>query len=389
MRWKIPVSLLLLSLFGCASRFVCTKPVAPPALQQLRRELPACVVPARDFPFENLAIEGGGVKGIAYGGALEILSQAKILEPHKLKRVAGTSAGSITAALIALGYTSQDVQTILNGLDLEDFLQGGAWGLFRLFREFGFYSGEYYLDWVRCLVRNKTGDPNTTFQALHERNQKLGLPDLYVVTTDLTHAQWQVLSWETVPRMPVADAVRISGSLPFFWNALRFDLNDFGPPPAKGCVRLAKQQGRDVFADGGVLLNYPISLFDTACFVNGGDPHTEEINPKTLGLYLEAPPDEQTLSLTIDSLGDYAKALVETYLQAQIDYFNHNPCDQVRSVRIDNLGISTTDFNLTPAQKQALIRSGYNATCTYLQSWQPEKLEEACESALPSRSPLP
>ena len=382
MRWKTAVSLLSLCLAGCAPmRFVCTKPGAPPAVEQ-----PHCELPAREFPFENLAIEGGGVKGIAYGGSLEVLSQARILEKNKLKRVAGTSAGSMTAALIALGYTYQDVLTILNGLDLEKFKQGGCTGLIRLFREFGWYSGDYYLDWFRCQVKNKTGNANTTFQELHERNQGLGLPDLYVVTTDLTHAQWRVLSYETVPCMPVADAIRISGSLPFFWNALRFDLNDFKLTP-EGCRPPAKKPHGDVFSDGGVLLNYPIPVFDTAYFVNGGDPHAEEINLKTLGLYLEDPPGQQTLNLKIDSLPDYAKALAETYLQSQVDYFDHNPCDQERSVRIDNLGIPTTDFDLTPEQKRELIRSGYKATCAYLQQWRPDKLAEVCKSARPSRSP--
>ena len=37
---------------------------------------------------------------------------------------------------------------------------------------------------------------------------------------------------------------------------------------------------------------------------------------------------------------------------------------------IDNLGISTTDFNLTRAQKIALIAKGVECTCRYLKDWQ-------------------
>jgi NTE family protein len=382
MRWQTPVSLLLLSLAGCAPvKFVCTQPGAPPLLNEK-----PCELPAREFPFENLAIEGGGAKGIAYGGALEVLSQAHILEPNKLKRVAGTSAGSITAALIALGYTYQEVLAILNDLDLEKFKQGGDDGLIRLFKEFGWYSGDYFLFWAQCQVKNKTGNPNTTFQELHERNQGLGLPDLYVVTTDLTHSQWKMLSYETVPCMPVADAVRISGSLPFFWNALRFNLDDFKLTP-EGCRKPAPGRTGNVFADGGVLLNYPIPVFDTAFFVSGGKPDVEEINLKTLGLHLDPPSGQQLPDLKIADLPDYAKSVAEAYLQAQVDYFEHSPCDIERTVRIDNLGIGTTDFNLTPEQKAALIRSGFDHTCSYLQRWRADKLAEVCKSARPSRSP--
>ncbi len=376
MRWKIPVTLLLFSLSGCATappRFVCTRPGRPPVdLAQNR-----CPLPAREFPFDNLAIEGGGVKGIAYGGALAVLDQARILEKHKLKRVVGTSAGSITAALIALGYTADEVLAILFNLDLEEFKQGGAGGMARLVRHFGWYSGDYYLDWVQCQVQNQTGDPNTTFQELHERNQGLGLPDLYVVTTDLSHSRWRVLSHETVPCMPVAGAVRISGSLPFFWNALRFDLEDF-ELTSEGCREPAPSPTAGVFSDGGVLLNYPISVFDTAFYVNGGEPDDEEINARTLGLYLQHPPKDQRPALSIKDLPEYARALAESYQHSQVDHFDDSPCDQERSVRIDNLGVKTTDFNLTPAQKQSLVNSGFDHTCKYLQQWRPDRLGEVC-----------
>lgn len=42
------------------------------------------------YPFKNLVFEGGGVKGIAYGGAVEVLEQSQITP--QIERVAGTSA---------------------------------------------------------------------------------------------------------------------------------------------------------------------------------------------------------------------------------------------------------------------------------------------------------
>ena len=45
------------------------------------------------YHFRNLVFEGGGVKGIAYVGALEVLDQEGILKD--IKRVAGTSAGAM------------------------------------------------------------------------------------------------------------------------------------------------------------------------------------------------------------------------------------------------------------------------------------------------------
>jgi NTE family protein len=61
--------------------------------------------------FKNLVFEGGGVKGIAYSGALQVLEQQNIMSD--IKRVAGTSAGAITAALVALGANGKDVAEIV------------------------------------------------------------------------------------------------------------------------------------------------------------------------------------------------------------------------------------------------------------------------------------
>ena len=73
-----------------------------------------------EYNFRNLVFEGGGVKGIAYAGALQVLDEKKILE--HIKRVGGTSAGEINAVLLGLGYSIKEVTDILNGLYCHNFL---------------------------------------------------------------------------------------------------------------------------------------------------------------------------------------------------------------------------------------------------------------------------
>jgi NTE family protein len=378
MRWNLMAGLPLLLALGCTpKRFECKDPtpIAEPEYEQCFSG------PAPSFDFENLAIEGGGAKGVAYGGAVVALHQAGVLQ--KLQRVAGTSAGSLTAGLIALGYTPQELHATLMNLDLEKFKDDGS--VFRLVDQFGYYSGEYYLSWAQCQVARKTGDANTTFQQLHERNQKQGLPDLYIVTTDLTHARWEVLSHETVPCMPVALAMRLSGSLPFFFDALRLDLQRFKHRPDGTCRAPGEawnDKDGDVFADGGVLFNYPLALFDTET-VDG--KRVERINFKSMGLHLDSRSDD-TKNLTINDLPQYAQAVATTLVQSQVDDFEHSPCDQARTARINDLGVPTKDFNLSRAEKLALIRSGFKGTCEYLQGWTQQSVVKACEGARPSRT---
>ena len=51
---------------------------------------------SQNTTYKNLVLEGGGIRGIAYGGALNELQARNILPG--INRVAGTSAGAIQAA---------------------------------------------------------------------------------------------------------------------------------------------------------------------------------------------------------------------------------------------------------------------------------------------------
>lgn len=61
----------------------------------------------------DLVCEGGGVKGIGLAGAYETLERAGYVPRH----AAGTSAGAITAALIAAGYSATDLKNVVFGMD--------------------------------------------------------------------------------------------------------------------------------------------------------------------------------------------------------------------------------------------------------------------------------
>ena len=70
----------------------------------LSGRLSALAQPAARPVYRNLVMEGGGIRGVAYGGALEELERQGVLAG--LQRVGGTSAGAIQAALLAVGYSA-------------------------------------------------------------------------------------------------------------------------------------------------------------------------------------------------------------------------------------------------------------------------------------------
>ncbi|HEV7669808.1 MAG TPA: patatin-like phospholipase family protein [Thermoanaerobaculia bacterium] len=313
---------------GCRStRFAC--PVVGPPVPVAK---PSNCPPPHEYPWKNLVFEGGGIKGLAYGGALEVLSEQGILP--NVTSVAGTSAGSITAMLVALRYSPDQIRQLLVQLNFGQLEDGGSTGAFRLFRRYGFYRGDTYLELMRCMVEGKTGTRRATFRDLHDK----GFLDLRVFTSDLNTGDVRELSYRKSPDFEVALAVRMSGSFPIFFASI--------------------ENERKIFVDGGVVLNYPVNAFD----------REKELNPETLGFVLvntNSPPPVRK----IDGILTYGKGLFETLLSAQVVGLEHDPANLERTVVLNDLGISTLDFDLTPKQKQELIDQGAKCTCLYLRDY--------------------
>ncbi len=68
-----------------------------------------------------LTFQGGSVKGIAYLGAYQALLDVGVTI-DQLEGIAGTSAGAITALLLALHYSIDEAQTVFDTLDFKTFL---------------------------------------------------------------------------------------------------------------------------------------------------------------------------------------------------------------------------------------------------------------------------
>src|SRR3989338_9245676 len=72
-------------------------------------------------PILYLVFKGGGVKGLAYAGFAKVFERYGLLE--EVKHVAGSSAGAIAALVVALGYEPDEISQLLNGLNIESFLE--------------------------------------------------------------------------------------------------------------------------------------------------------------------------------------------------------------------------------------------------------------------------
>ena len=330
------------------------------------------------YPFKNLVFEGGGVKGIAYVGAMQVLASKGIVQ--NIKRVGGTSAGAINALLFGLNYSNEETSDIIRDLDFRKFMDD-SWGYIRdsarLIEKFGWYKGDFFRSWISDLIAQKTGNGEATFKDIYDQRDTKGFRDIYMIGTNLSTRFSEVFSYEHTPRMPVADAVRISMSIPLFFAAVRSPRGD-------------------VYVDGGVLDNYPIKLFDRAKYFDPKDatqnytipPYYKDsndqlkaigkdisdyvYNKETLGFRLDSKLEIAVFRdhaeppvYKIDDFFAYTWGLIETIMEAQTNQHLHSD-DWQRTIYIDTLGVKTTQFDLDDKTKAALENSGIVNTTNYL-----------------------
>ncbi|MCB9345541.1 MAG: patatin-like phospholipase family protein [Lewinellaceae bacterium] len=281
---------------------------------------------------KNLVFQGGGVKGLAYVGALQELDKQGIYA--QVEGVAGTSAGSIVSALVSLRYSVGEINTIMQGTNMASFMDRE--NLLKKLKYFGLHPGDAFLNWIKKQIRQsplKVAD-TVTFQQLKDK----GARDLHVYATDLFTRNICHFSAETTPNAIVAEAVRASMSIPVFFNAWKFSNNI----PTD-----------HIYVDGGVLLNFPLFTFDDM----GMPPKS------TLGFELANLTGKQVLhSFKYWHWGEFVKNTFETLLMAQVVDLSSDEKELNRVIRINDLGISATDFDLTDEQKQELVQSGWDAT---------------------------
>lgn len=318
------------------------------------------------MPTADLVLEGGGVKGSGLVGAITALVERD--DPYTFARVAGTSAGAIVASLLAAGIAPPEIKTIMDELDFSKFEDepkvfahaphlGAAFGL--LLRE-GMYLGDYLRNWiadtlashgVRTWADLKDDDPGSALPP--ERRYKL-----VVIVSDVSRGLMLRLPWDyeallgvDADTQSVADAVRASASIPFFFEPMRMEVD----PAITGHSHI-------VCTDGGMLSNYPIDIFDR---------HDDTASRwPTLGVKLSARTSVSTDTWSPDATDfQLAKSLLATMMGAHDRVHVADPAFASRTVFVDTTGFSATDFTLSAADKTTLFTSGHTSAQRFLNVW--------------------
>jgi len=364
----------------------------------------------------DLVFEGGGAKGMAFVGAYE----AFVEQGHTFARLLGTSAGAITAALLAAGYTPQEmldaltereggkpvfatfmgvpgpfseaetrdgaIRKLLRDVDIkllpdlvEERLDDAIARtlaesprfrhFFSLVERGGWYAADRFVGWLERKLDTgpwKGGQRAFSHMTLAQFHAETGV-ELSVVAADTTGGRLLVLNHRTAPGCPLVWAVRMSMSIPFVWPEVIWS-SDWG-------TYLSRPITAHAVVDGGMLSNFPIELL-----ISDEPQVTRLMGPKgddpVLGMLIDEgmpvppPPGSRGQLLDVDVQVTELRVvqrllrLVDTATTAHdkmvIDAFSN------LVVHLPAAGYGTTEFDMSDARRDALVDAGRQAMRDYL-----------------------
>jgi len=313
--------------------------------------------------FADAVFEGGGVKGIGLVGALKTFED----NGYEWINVAGTSAGSIVASLVAVGYSAEEIKKIMLQLDYTKIADNKHFNIpifsntHNILFKKGIFKSDYLINWIDEVISYKlklTNGKKATFGDLtipkenrillnnckYKRKYKL-----HIIATDISRGKMLILPEDIAEyginpdELQVSLAIRMSISIPYFFQPV--NLNN------------VNTNEKSLIVDGGVLSNYPVWLFDV-----NGIPRFPTIGFKLGG-------NKEIREHKITNIINFTKSIIETMLEAQDD-IHIREMDYLRTVKINTLDIKTTDFNIPNKKILDLFNSGETCAKEFLKCWE-------------------
>jgi NTE family protein len=291
----------------------------------------------------DVVFQGGGVKAIAFVGAIQALEQ----NGYTFKRFAGTSAGAITAALLCAGYSGEELKQIMLNMDYTKILSSGIYSgiplmgnALELIKSKGFYDARLIEQWMYKLLKKKGIVKFKDIETYEKGTLKIIAADvtkknILILPDDLKNYGIEPSEFE------VAKAVRMSVSIPFFFRPVKLKVN----------------HNVSYIVDGGIVSNFPIWIFDV-----GNNPRWP-----TFGFKLKNNTKKQ-INKQGDDLFSYFIDVIETMVDRNEEEYLPDR-NAIRTITIDTEGVRTTEFNISRKKCIKLYESGFNSTNEFLNSW--------------------
>jgi predicted acylesterase/phospholipase RssA len=255
----------------------------------------------------NLAIAGAGTIGGAEVGACMALDEVPNLE---IEKVAGVSAGSIIAALVAIGKSVEEIKDITIDADYASLINESIFNL--MFHKTICSSGPVQ-KWLKKIT--------------NQLQMKDVVIPLKIITTDAVEGVPQVWSSEEHPNMYIWEAVYSSMAIEFVF------------PP---------YQNR--YVDGGTLRNIPVQY----------------INPKGgIGIAVQQTYQKGPLKGVFNTAGRYLSLLLS---DEDILIEDWAKLAKIPVVQVHPDGFGFLDRSMSKNDKIRLVDTGYQNMKAFLES---------------------
>jgi predicted acylesterase/phospholipase RssA len=264
---------------------------------------------------DALLMKGGGVKGLAFAGALLELEKF-----YSFDAFVGVSAGAIAAVLLAAGYSADDLRDELQQVDFTEFIDHSLGARIRnLLSKRGINSGDQIERWIDERLKDRLH--------LNARTKLGNLPKHAIVYASTLKRDALKFDSKETPELYASKAVRYSISIPYYFTR--------------------EERDGDPVYDGGLTHNFPDKVFAS-----------ENPNASYIGLYLapEASGDRQRV---------YSEVLSIMMGRDELTRVNENA---QRIVWIDPSPIRTVDFHLSQQEKNLLLTAGRVGALRFLQA---------------------
>lgn len=311
----------------------------------------------------DLVLGGGGVRGVAFAGAIAALEDAG----YTIRRAAGVSAGAIAGALAVAGVPAVRMRSLARELDyrafaLSDLIAGlqvpGPLGA--VADRLGLGGGPAPDDWLWSVLAEhgietfgdlRTDDPDSGLPP--ERRYRLTVSCLDVSNRRVVRLPWDASLYDVDPDdLEVTTAVRASMSIPFVYDPVILGSGD--------------QAGS--LLDGGLVTHFPVSVFDRR---DGRPPRWPTFAVRLL-------PGRDPVEGAITTNRALLRALVETLLSSTDELASDRPCDRDRTITVDTLGVRALQLGIDDETDDALYANGYDAVERFLSSWDHDTYVERC-----------
>jgi NTE family protein len=212
--------------------------------------------------------------------------------------------------------------------------------------DLGFFLSEFSREFVDALIEKKCGIKNCTFRQFYDEFQI----DLVVTGFDITKKQTLFFRKDQWPDLCVADALRMSVSIPFIFKPVYLNYDEGKIIPVHDDLR-----GASLIVDGGLGANLPLHVFDQC------HSSTSPLNPNMLGFRFK-----KELSLNEDemTIASYAGTIFSALLGQTTELQIRSPEEQDQVINLDHEEVDVLDFFFTE-KTQEYVDKAYAETMKY------------------------